>query len=155
MKKKESADQTRPAPSPGSTRTRRESALLSGTPSAGLRRLLRLRFVPGREDGLLAVLAEAALQFRRPLFRLLFPPVEGVLRGRLDGPQREALRDRARVADEAAARVVALGRGPDREVAPLLDLLLLQEGRAHPRETRVAAARRLAGVEHVTHADRG
>ena len=48
MKKNESADQKRPAPSPGSTRTRRERALLSGTgqpafgaylvASAGIRR---------------------------------------------------------------------------------------------------------------------
>src|SRR5512140_2127569 len=102
MKKNESADHERPAPSPGSNRTRRERTFRASTPSAGLRSLLGLRVVPGRQNGRFALCAETALQLGRAFLRERLPPVEGVLRGRPDGPDREALRDGARVPDEAA-----------------------------------------------------
>ena len=136
MKKNESADQTRPAPSPGlepHEAGERVPALPRRQPAFGAFLVWRLvRLVPGREDGLFALFAEAALQLGRPLLRQRLPPVERVLRGGLEGPEREALRDGARVAHEAAARVGALGRGPDGQVAPFLDLLRLQERRAPP-----------------------
>src|ERR1039458_8935822 len=127
MKKNESADQRRPALSPGSTRTKRESALRPPTPSAGLRGLLRLRLVPRGEDLGFALGRKAALQLGSPLFRERLPPVERVLRGGLHGPEREALRDRARVAHVAGSGVGARGRGPHGKVAP-------QIGRASCRE---------------------
>src|SRR5450759_780997 len=123
MKKNESADHTRPAPSPGSTRTKRESALRPFTPSAGLQRLLRLGLVPGAEDRRFALGRKAALQLGSPLRRERLPPVERVLRGGLQGTEGEPLRDGPRVAHLAGARVGARGRGPHGKVAPLLDLL--------------------------------
>src|ERR1035438_5507721 len=136
MKKNESADQRRPALSPGSTRTKRESALRPPTPSAGLRGLLRLRLVPRGEDLGFALGRKAALQPGSPLFRKRLPPVERVFRGGLHGPEREALRDRARVAHAAGPGVGARGRGPHGEVAPLLDPLSSEESGLHPREDR-------------------
>src|SRR5664279_5457287 len=144
MKKNESADERRPAPSPGPTRTKRESALRPPTPSAGLRGLLRLRLVPRGEDLGFALGRKAALQPGSPLFRERLPPVERVLRGRLHGPEREALRDRTRVAHLAGSGVGARGRGPHGEVAPLLDFLSREEFGIHPREARVVAVRGLA-----------
>src|SRR6266545_5232614 len=113
MKKKESADQTRPAPSPGSTLTKRESALRPCTPSAGLRGLLRLRLVrlvPSRQDRGFALGLEACPHLVRSLLRERLPPVERVLRRGLHGPEGESLRDRARVAHAARPGVGAEGR---------------------------------------------
>src|SRR5450759_3159178 len=98
MKKNESADHKRPASSPGSTRTRRERTLLSGTRSAGLRRLLRLDLVPGGEDRRFALAGEAGLQLGGPFLRKRLPPIERVLRGGLQGTGGEPLRDSPRVA---------------------------------------------------------
>src|ERR1035441_8085647 len=154
MKKNERADQRRPAPSPGSDRTKRDSALRPPTSSAGVRGLLRLRLVPRGEDLGFALGRKAALQPGIPLFRERLPPVERVLRGGLHGPEREALRDRARVAHVAGPGVGARGRGPHGEVAPLLDLLSGEESGLHPREARVAAAGGLAGVEKLAHSER-
>src|ERR1035441_7609577 len=95
MKKNESADQRRPALSPGSTRTKRESAPRPPTPPARLRAFLPLPLPPRGEVLGFALGRKAALQLGSPLFRERLPPVERVLRGGLHGPERQGQRHRA------------------------------------------------------------
>src|SRR6266852_7046299 len=102
MKKKHAEAQASAAPSPDSNFTRRERAFEKLTESGRSLRVLlvfrRLRLVPRLQNLGLPLGLDSGLELRLPLGRLFLPPVESVLDGDFERAERQAFRQRARVA---------------------------------------------------------